>query len=63
MELTENVKGTVSFGDTSKVQIHGKGTILISLKDGTHKWITDVYYVPRLESNILSLGKLVEKRV
>ena len=33
----KEVKGNVSFGDSSKVQIQGKGTILISLKGGAHK--------------------------
>ncbi|RDY09483.1 hypothetical protein CR513_06141, partial [Mucuna pruriens] len=61
VELEEKVRGNVSFGDSSKVQIQGKGTILISLKDGSHKFIKDVYYVPKLKSNILSLGQLVEK--
>ncbi|XP_027348127.1 uncharacterized protein LOC113859596 [Abrus precatorius] len=61
LELDEKVKGNVSFGISSKVQIQGKGTILISLKDDTHKLIMDVYYVPKLKSNILSLGQLVER--
>ncbi|KAL4378928.1 hypothetical protein GQ457_02G031910 [Hibiscus cannabinus] len=61
VKLDENVKGNVSFGDSSKVQIQGKGTILISLKDDSHSLITDVYYVPKLKSNILSLGQLLEK--
>ncbi|RDX62192.1 hypothetical protein CR513_59503, partial [Mucuna pruriens] len=31
------------------------------LKNGYHKFIKDVYYVPKLRSNILSLEQLVEK--
>ncbi|KAL4376201.1 hypothetical protein GQ457_02G024740 [Hibiscus cannabinus] len=61
VKLDDKVKGNVSFGDSSKVQIQGKGTILISLKDDSHSLITDVYYVPKLKSNILSLGQLLEK--
>ncbi|KAL4320263.1 hypothetical protein GQ457_18G013060 [Hibiscus cannabinus] len=61
VKFDEKVKGNVSFGDSSKVQIQGKGTILISLKDDSHSLITDVYYVPKLKSNILSLGQLLEK--
>ncbi|XP_015167460.1 uncharacterized protein [Solanum tuberosum] len=33
VEITKTVKGNVSFGDTSKIQIEGIGTILISCKD------------------------------
>lgn len=61
VEIKKKVKGNVSFGDTSKIQIEGIGTILISYKDGGHKLIDEVYYVPKLKSNILSLGQLLEK--
>ncbi|RDX81243.1 hypothetical protein CR513_38114, partial [Mucuna pruriens] len=52
VKLEEKVRRNVSFGE-SKVQIQAKCTILISLKDGFHKFIKDVYYVPKLRSNIL----------
>ena len=52
-------RGNVSFGDTSKVQIQGKCVILIFVKNGNHKLVTNVYYVPKLKSNILSLGNLL----
>jgi hypothetical protein len=35
--------------------------ILIKLKEGSHQFIGDVYYIPTMKSNILSLGKLLEK--
>ena len=50
------MKGNMSFGDTSKVQIQGKGIISISLISSSHNLVTNVYYVPKLKSNILSLG-------
>ncbi|KAL3326003.1 hypothetical protein AABB24_036956 [Solanum stoloniferum] len=61
VEIKKIVKGNVSFGDTSKIQIEGIGTILISCKDGGHKLINNVYYVPKFKSNNLSLGQLLEK--
>ena len=39
----------------------GKGRILITLKNGDHRYIYDVFYVPDMKSNLLSMGKLAEK--
>ncbi|XP_048131650.1 uncharacterized protein LOC125314188 [Rhodamnia argentea] len=61
VEIDETVKGKVSFGDNSQILVEGKGTILIHLKNGTRRFITNVYYVPKMSSNILSLGQLLEK--
>ena len=59
--IDEKVQGNVSFRDFSKIQIYGKCTILISSRNMSHRLIHDVYYVPKLKSNILSLGQLLEK--
>jgi hypothetical protein len=61
MELDEVIRGNVTFADHSKVVIKEKDTILIKLKDGSHQFIGDVYYIPTMKSNILSLGQLLEK--
>ncbi|XP_059306465.1 uncharacterized protein LOC132057893 [Lycium ferocissimum] len=60
-EFEEFNGGNITLGDSSKVQIKGKCTILIRLKDGSHQFISNVMYIPKMESNILSLGQLLEK--
>ena len=56
VQLSESVNGSVAFGDDSKVPVKGRGNILFRAKDGSHQIISNVYYVPNMKSNILSLG-------
>lgn len=51
----------MSFGDASKIKVRGKETVWYFQKDGVIGSIEDVYYVPDLKTNILSLGQLTEK--
>ncbi|KAI5438647.1 hypothetical protein KIW84_024397 [Lathyrus oleraceus] len=60
-EMRKIEDGNVSFGDASKGKVEGKGTIRYLQKDGLIGSIQDVYYVPNLKTNILSLGQLTEK--
>ncbi|KAD4585292.1 hypothetical protein E3N88_22893 [Mikania micrantha] len=59
-ELDERVIGQVKFGDGSKVPIKGKGTLLFNCKNEDQLLIQNVYYIPALHSNVLSLGQLTE---
>ncbi|KAL4303488.1 hypothetical protein GQ457_10G006770 [Hibiscus cannabinus] len=59
-ELDEGVTGKVRFGDGSTIQIMGKGTVVFECKNGDHKALQEVYYIPKLCSNIISLGQMTE---
>ncbi|XP_023767725.1 uncharacterized protein LOC111916312 [Lactuca sativa] len=58
--LNESIHGFVKFGNESKVRIEGKGSIVFKFKDGGRRKLNDVYYIPDLCSNIISLGQLAE---
>ncbi|KAM0008922.1 putative RNA-directed DNA polymerase [Helianthus debilis subsp. tardiflorus] len=60
-ELDENVTGFVRFGDGSRVQIRGKGIVLFDCKNGDQFMVRGVYYIPALNSNIISLGQMTEE--
>ncbi|WVZ71914.1 hypothetical protein U9M48_020443 [Paspalum notatum var. saurae] len=59
-ELDSTVTGTVRFGDNNVVTIAGRGTVLFSCRDGGHRTLTGVCFIPRLKSRIISLGQLDE---
>ncbi|XP_073357896.1 uncharacterized protein [Aegilops tauschii subsp. strangulata] len=59
-ELDESVTGTVRFGDGSVVQIRGRGTNAFKVDGGVQRALTDVYFIPRLKSSVVSLGQLDE---
>jgi hypothetical protein len=55
-----NIQGTVKFGDGSMVKIEDLGTILFCYKNGEHRAFVGVYFIPRLNMNIISIGQLDE---
>ena len=59
-ERNSGITGTVRFGDGSVVNIEGKGTVLFACKSGEHRRLEGVYYIPRLTTNIVSIGQLDE---
>jgi hypothetical protein len=56
VSLDETVKGAVWFGDGSKVEISRIGAVTIAGKNRDHRVLTEVYYIPSLHCNIVSLG-------
>jgi len=61
LDIQEIEDSHVSFGDSTKVPIIGRGKICFSQKDGKEGTMEDVYYVPDLKNNMLSMGQLLEK--
>eukprot|EP00253_Pinus_taeda_P018693 PITA_18693 len=59
--LDQNVKSEVTLGTDSKISVMGKGEVKIFTKKGEKKTIADVYYVPGMRCNLLSIGQLVHK--
>ncbi|CAA6674425.1 unnamed protein product [Spirodela intermedia] len=59
-ELDTKVLGTVRFGDDSVARIEGRGAIAFLCKNGEHRSFAGVYYIPRLTTNIVSVGQLDE---
>ncbi|GJZ99828.1 zinc finger, CCHC-type containing protein [Tanacetum coccineum] len=59
-DLDEDVSGKVRFGDGSYIEMKGKDSIVIECDDKKQRIISQVYYIPDLKSNLLSLGQFTE---
>ena len=59
-KIDRRVTGKVRFGDDSRIDIKGKGSIIFLTKNGERKELSDIYFIPNLRSNILSLGQATE---
>ena len=59
-KIDERITGKVRFGDDSRIDIKGKGSIVFISKDRKKKILADVYFIPDLKSNIISLGQATE---
>ena len=58
VNIDSGIRGSVRFGDGSEVEIEGAGTVLFEGKTGEHLPLMGVYFIPRLTTNIVSLGQL-----
>jgi len=59
-ELNEEFRQLVKLGNNTRMTMLGKGKVKLYL-DGVHHIVTDVFYVPELKNNLLSIGQLQEK--
>ena len=58
--LDETVQGTVKFGDGSHVAICGRGSVVFRGHSGKQRALSEVYFIPSLRSNIISVEQLDE---
>ncbi|XP_076886022.1 uncharacterized protein LOC143535732 [Bidens hawaiensis] len=56
--LDERVSNQVKFGDGSEIEIIGKGNVTVVSETSEKKTFSDVFYILKLKTNILSLGQL-----
>jgi hypothetical protein len=59
-ELNKEFRQLVKLGNNTRMTVLGKGKVELYL-DGIHHVVTDVFYVPELKNNLLSVGQLQEK--
>jgi hypothetical protein len=59
-KLDTAVLGTVRFGNDSAAHIEGCGTVTFVCKNGELRSFDGVYFIPRLTTNIVSIGHLEE---
>ncbi|TYK00496.1 TMV resistance protein N-like [Cucumis melo var. makuwa] len=58
--LDESFQSEVKTGDNTRLQVKGQGDILVKTKKDT-KQVTNVFYVPGLKHNLLSIGQLLQR--
>jgi hypothetical protein len=58
--LDESFQHSVKLGNNSKINVVGKGNVKLLLH-GMNPIINEVYYVPKLKNNLLSIGQFQEK--
>lgn len=59
-DLDENFSQTVKLGNDTRMTVVAKGSIRMQV-NGILQVISDVYYIPELKNNLLSIGQLQEK--
>lgn len=60
--LNTSFKHSVKLGNDKRLEVVGKGNVKLVLNNTTYT-VSDVYYIPELKNNLLSLGQMQEKDV
>jgi len=62
LHLYESFRQVVKLGNDTKMVVIGKGSIKLRI-NGTSQMIADVFYLPELKNNLLSIGQLQERNL
>lgn len=54
-DFDENFRESINLGDNSIMKVMGKGNVKSSIGNEAHM-IVDVYFIPDLKNNLLSIG-------
>ena len=60
--IDSSISSNITLGNDSLVKVQGKGTVPILTKQNEKKGINNVYHVPDLKHNLLSVGHLIDHR-
>ena len=58
--IDSSISSNITLGNDSLVKVQGKGIFPILTKQNVKKYIHNVYHVPDLTHNLLSVGHLIE---
>lgn len=61
-EFDDSFRHVIKLGNNTKMNVLGRGSVKLKINGITHK-VTEVYYIPELKNNLLSIGKLQVKRL
>lgn len=59
-KIDEGFQHFVKLGNNTKMKVEGKGSVKLVLNEIVHV-VAEVYYVPELKNNLLSIGQLQER--
>jgi len=59
-DLNENFKRTIKLGNDTKINVLGKAIVRLKVSDFTYV-VSEVFFIPELKNNFLSIGQLQEK--
>ncbi|KAI5404433.1 hypothetical protein KIW84_051559 [Lathyrus oleraceus] len=60
--MGKTFKHCVKLGNNARMMVHGKGSIKLKM-NGPVQVIKDIYYIPDLSNNLLSIEQLQERRM